>query len=138
MRAVLDTNILLSALLNAESTPGRVVDAWLRDDFVLVTHALQLGEIRAVTRRPHFRGRFRPAEAGRLVNLIHDNAEFVRRLSRVTRSDDPADDFLLAICAAGEADYLVTGDKPGLLVLESHGRTVILNARGFLDLLSRA
>src|ERR1700722_4590630 len=113
MRVVLDTNILLSALLNRESIPGRVVAAWLHDSFVLVTHVLQLDEIRTVTRRTRFRSRFRPAEAGRLVNLIQDNAEFVRRLPRVQRSDDAADDFLLAICEGASADYLVTGDKAG-------------------------
>lgn len=131
MRVVLDTNILLSALLNSESTPGRVVGAWLQDGFVMVTHAFQLDEIRTVTRRPRFRGRFRPADAGRLVNLIHGNAEFVRRLPLVRRSADPADDFLLAVCEAGDADYLVTGDKAGLLELRTHGRTAIVTARDF-------
>jgi uncharacterized protein len=135
MRVVLDTNILLSALLNNESIPGRIVGAWLHDRFVLMTHTLQLDEIRAITRRPHFRGRFRPAEAGRLVNLIHDNAEFVRRLPLVRRSADSADDFLLAVCEAGAADYLVTGDKAGLLELETHGHTAIVTARFFLDLI---
>jgi uncharacterized protein len=135
MRVVLDTNILLSALLNSESIPGRVVGAWLRDSFVLVTHPLQLDEIRAVTRRPRFRSRLRPAEAGRLVNLMHENAEFLRRLPPVGRSDDPADDFLLAICEAGSADYLVTGDKAGLLNLRNHQRTIIATARAFLDLI---
>ncbi len=135
MRVVVDTNVLLSALLNSESVPGRIVDAWLEDGFVLVTHALQLDEIRTVTRRPSFRGRFRPAEAGRLVNLIHDNAEFVRRLPRTQRSADPGDDFLLAMCEGGHADFLVTGDKTGLLALGTHGRTAILTARAFLDLI---
>lgn len=138
MRVVVDTNILLSALLNSEGTPGRVVDAWLQDRFVLITHALQLDEIRAVTRRQRFRGRFRPAEAGRLVNLIHDNAGFVRRLPPIRRSTDPADDFLLAVCEAGDADYLVTGDKADLLALKTHGRTAIVTARDFLAVLSRA
>lgn len=136
MRVVLDTNILLSALLNSEGIPGRVVDAWLRDGFTLVAHAIQLDEIRTVTRRPRFRGRFRPADAGRLVNLIHDNAEFVRRLPRVQRSTDTADDFFLAMCEAGNADYLVTGDKAGLLELKTHGRTAIVTARFFLDLIA--
>lgn len=136
MRVVLDTNILLSALLNSESIPGRVLDAWLYDRFILVMHELQLDEVRTVTRRPRFRSRFRPAEAGRLVNLIHDNAEFVRRLPRVRRSDDAADDFLLAMCETGAADYLVTGDKGGLLELGSHSATAIVAARRFLELIS--
>jgi len=135
MRVTLDTKILLSALLNIESIPGRIVNAWLLDGFVLVTHVFQLDEIRAVTRRPRFRARFRPAEAGRLVNLIHDNAEFVSRLSRVQRSADPADDFLLAVCETGNADYLVTGDKAGLLSLKTPGHTAIVTARDFLALL---
>ena len=58
-------------------------------------------------------------------------------LPRVRRSADPADDFLLALCEAGRADYLVTGDKTGLLVLGTHGGTTILTAREFLDRLGR-
>jgi len=134
MRVVLDTNIILSALLNSEGVPGHVLGIWLRKGFVLVTHALQLEEIRTVTRRPRFRGRFRPAEAGRLINLLN-NAEFVHRLPRIQRSTDPADDFLLAICEAGNADYLVTGDKPGLLALARHGRADIVTARQILDVI---
>jgi|SRR5215469_6279807 len=137
MRVVLDTNILLSALLNDESVPGRIVDAWLNDGFVLLTHTFQLDEFRIASRRPRFRGRFRPAEAGRLVNLINDGAEFLEGLPRVQRSADAADDFLLALCEVGGADYLVTGDKPGLLALQMHGRTAIVTAREFHELLMK-
>jgi len=38
-------------------------------------------------------------------------------LPRVEHSPDPTDDFLLALSEGGKADYLVTGDKSGLLVL---------------------
>ena len=61
----------------------------------------------------------------------------IDRLPLVRRSADAADDFLLALCEAGRADYLVTGDKTGLLVLGTHGRTTILTAREFLHLLGR-
>ena len=49
----------------------------------------------------------------------------------VRRSPDPTDDFLLAASEAGEADYLVTGDKSGLLSLVRHGRMRIVTAREF-------
>ena len=68
--------------------------------------------------------------------MIQDNAEFVRRLPLIRRSDDPADDFLLAMCEAGSTDYLVTGDKAGLLALGTHGRTAIVTARAFLDVIT--
>ena len=44
----------------------------------------------------------------------------------MTRSPDPNDDFLLAMAKAGKADYLVTGDKSGLLALHRHQGTQIV------------
>ncbi len=137
MRVVLDTNILLSALIRRDSVPGRILEAWFDDHFVLLTHALQLEELRTVTRRPQIRPLIRPAEAGRLVNQIRVHAELLTQLPPTRRSDDPADDFLLAMCDSGHADYLVTGDKAGLLNLATHRGTVILTARAFLDAITR-
>jgi hypothetical protein len=71
-----------------------------------------------------------------MVNQLRLHGELTERLPRVRRSDDPNDDFLLTLCEAGEADYLVTGDKAGLLALKSHGHTAIVTAREFLDLLT--
>lgn len=51
------------------------------------------------------------------------------------RSTDPSDDFLLALAAAGSADFLVTGDKRDLIGLETHGNTKIISARRFADIL---
>src|SRR5581483_11084182 len=59
---------------------------------------------------------------------IRKLAENVSDLPRVERSPDPADDFLLALAEAGRADYLVTGDKSGLLNLASHKATRIIAA----------
>ncbi len=72
----------------------------------------------------------------RLVNQIKKLAEQVLSLPSVARSTDPFDDYLLALSEAGQADYLVTGDKSGLLVLKTHGSTRILSAREFAVLLT--
>jgi predicted nucleic acid-binding protein len=56
----------------------------------------------------------------------------VGTLPRVKRSPDPTDDFLLALSEAGKADYLVTGDKSGLLALARHQTTRIICARDFV------
>ena len=53
--------------------------------------------------------------------------------------DDPDDDHVLA-CALAEvtrADFLVTGDKSGLLSLKKHGRTAIVSARKFLEVIRK-
>ncbi len=131
MRVILDTNILLSGLIAPSGVPGRLIDAWLDRRFTLVSHPLQLDEFRAVSRRDKIRALVRPSEAGRLVNQIAALAEMPERLPPVERSRDPRDDFLLALCEAGAADRLVTGDKNDLLVLQRHGAATIVTAAAF-------
>ena len=77
----------------------------------------------------------KPYKAGRLVNQMKRLAQDVGALPTVERSPDPSDDFLLALSQAGRADYLVTGDKSGLLALERHGATQIVTANAFAKLL---
>ena len=135
MRVILDSNVLLSALIRRDSVPGRIFEAWHEKRFDLLTHELQLEELRTVTRRPAFRAFFRPAVAGRLINQLRERAEILAYLPPTRRSNDPLDDFLLGICEAGDADYLVSGDKAGLLSLVRHRRTSIVTARRFLDVI---
>ena len=78
--------------------------------------------------------RIKPHKAGRLVNQVKKLAEDVDPLPRVERSPDPTDDFLLALSEGGKADYLVTGDKSGLLALDRHKATRIVTALEFAAL----
>ncbi|WP_420605482.1 putative toxin-antitoxin system toxin component, PIN family [Novosphingopyxis sp.] len=131
MRVILDTNILLSGLISPSGIPARLIDAWLDRKFTLISHAIQLDELREVTRRDKIRALVRPFEAGRLVNQIAVIADMPERLPPVERSRDPRDDFLLALCEAGKADWLVTGDKDDLLALVRHAETAIVTAAHF-------
>jgi putative PIN family toxin of toxin-antitoxin system len=120
MRAVLDTNILVSALLISSGHPAAIYGAWHEGRFTLLICEQQIEELRATLRKPALAERIKPYQAGRLINQIRELAEVVTSLPRVERSPDPTDDFLLALCEAGKADYLVTGDKSGLLALCLH------------------
>ena len=131
MRVILDTNILLSGLIAPGGVPARLIDAWLDGRFTLVSHSLQLDEFRAVSRRDKIRALVRPSEAGRLVNQIAALAYMPERLPPVERSRDPRDDFLLALCEAGAANRLVTGDKDDLLALQRHAAATIVTAAAF-------
>lgn len=131
MRVILDTNVLLSGLISPAGVPAGLIDAWLDDRFTLISHALQLDELRDVSRRDKIRALIRPSEAGRLVNQIAAIAEMPERLPAVQRSRDPRDDFLLGLCEAGRADWLVTGDKADLLALDRQGATRIVTASIF-------
>src|SRR5262245_32562425 len=131
MLVVLDTNILVSALLDGNSLPSHLLVLWREGKFNLLTAVEQLDELRRVTRYPRIRARLVPALAGRLLNEIRDVAFMVGGLPHVERSLDPYDNYLLAIAEAGLADYLVTGDKAGLLALGYHNRTRIVSVKDF-------
>jgi len=131
MRVILDTSILLSGLISPSGIPARLIDAWLDRKFTLVSHAIQLDELREVTRRDKIRALVRPFEAGRLINQIAVIADMLERWPPVERSRDPRDDFLLTLCEAGKADWLMTGDKDDLLALVRHAETAIVTAAHF-------
>ena len=81
------------------------------------------------------RARIIPSTVGRLIRDLRKLAEVLTRLPEVDRSADPADNFLLAMAEAGAADYLVSGDRRGVLDLGTHGVTQIIKAREFLTVL---
>lgn len=97
MRVVLDTNILVSALLAPKGHPAVIYRAWQEGRFTLLTCAEQLDELRATLRKPSVAERTKPYKAGRLVNEMKKLAEIVGSLPLVERSPDPTDDFLLAL-----------------------------------------
>lgn len=134
MRLVVDTNVLISALLSTASLPARLVVLWREGRFDLLTSPQQLDELVRVTRYPRIKERLAPALAGRLINEIRDMATVVERLPVVTASPDPDDNYLLAIATAGSADFLVSGDKRGLLEIERNGGVRIVTVRRLLIL----
>ncbi len=134
MRLVIDTNILISALLAETSLPAHLMVLWREGRFDLLTSPGQLDELMRVTRYPKIRERLVPALAGRLINELRDVAVSVGNLPAVNVSSDPHDDYLLAIATAGAADFLVTGDKRDLLTLRLYEGTKIITVRDFLVL----
>ena len=132
MRAVLDTNILCSALLTPGGLTDRLYRAWREGRFRLLTSEEQLEEFRRVTRYPRLKPFIEPAAAGAMCNELRCLAVLIGKLPVVDASRDPGDNFLLAMAQAGEADVLVTGDKHDLLSLKVFQRTRIITARHFL------
>jgi putative PIN family toxin of toxin-antitoxin system len=134
MRLVVDTNILISALLAGSSLPAHLIVLWREGRFDLLTSAEQLDELMRVTRYPKIRERLAPALAGRLINELRDIAVVVSDLPVVSVSPDPYDNYLLAIASAGAADFLVTGDKRDLLELKLYEGIRIITVRDFLTM----
>ncbi len=117
MRVVLDSNVLVSALITRGTPPDRLYRAWLRNEIELVTCAAQIDELADVLSRPRLRRYVDPADAAGLVSDIRLRAIVIRDMPIPKRSPDPKDDAILAAAVAGQAELVVSGDKPGLLAL---------------------
>ncbi len=135
MIAILDTNILISALFDPNSTPALLVEYWEAERFELLTCEEQLWEFRRVSRYPKVAARLSAPRAGKMVLRMRKLARLIDHLKKVDISRDPADNYLLALAEAGKADYLVTGDKADLLAIGRHGSTKIVSVRGFAQTL---
>ncbi len=135
MRVILDTNVLLSALIRVDSKPYKLVHAWLDGRFELVSSDAQLEELRRVSRYEQVRRHFEPAEIGWLINRIRERAFLLKRLPKVDVADDPGDNYLLAMAAASQAEYLATGDKSDLLALKQHRGTRLVTVQELVSTL---
>ena len=111
MRAVLDPNVLISALLSPSGAPAQLLRAWQQGRFELIvsTHVLQ--ELRRALGYQKLRRRIAPEEAADFAGWLTQTAETVRDPASppTTRSADPGDDYLLAL-AEQERAALVSGD----------------------------
>jgi hypothetical protein len=131
MRVVLDTNVLLSALISPHGAPDTIYRAWRAAKFEVVTSRVQLDELRRASRYPKFQTVLQPHQVGTMINNLQ-RAIILSQLSSKVEADDPDDAFLLAMAIAGDADYLVTGDRrAGLLQKGSLGRTRIITPAAF-------
>ena len=136
MRVILDTNVLLGALISPHGAPDTIYRAWRAARFELVTSTAQLDELRRVSRYPKLKTILPAHRVGTMVNNMQ-RAIVLGTLQPPPDGldlNDPNDLFLLSMALASEADYLVTGDRrAGLLQLGSAGRTRIVSPVTFCN-----
>jgi len=132
MHIVLDTGILVAALITRNTPPDLIYQAWRKKKFELITSEWQLSEFRRVSRYPKLRKYLIPSEAGSMINGLRYQALVLTDLPTLEISPDPDDNPVLAMAVASEADFLVSGDKRDLLALKIIEKTKIVTARNFL------
>jgi putative PIN family toxin of toxin-antitoxin system len=132
MRAVLDTNVIVSAVLSGGSPPDLVLRAWRKEAFQLVTSAPLLRELEIVLRRDHIAGRlgWLPGDRRAFIGSLRGGAIMVipeKRLEAVLA--DPSDNRVLEAAVAAQADYVVSGDQHLLTLKTCEGVQIVTPAR---------
>lgn len=134
MRAVLDPNVLISALLSPAGPPAQVVLAWDAGRFELIASPRLINELADVLARPKFRRWIDASDAVEFVSRVQEGALLeADPPPSPGLTGDPGDDYLVALARA-EADYLVSGDSHLTGLAEPD--PPVLTPRQFLDRLA--
>jgi putative PIN family toxin of toxin-antitoxin system len=114
-RFVFDTNVLVSALLVAESLPALALHHAETTGTVLYSEESS-AELFSVLTRPKLARYIDQEDIEIIIEKMYQAWEKVPILRRITACRDPHDDMFLELAVSGQADALVTGDAD-LLVL---------------------
>src|SRR5580765_5959005 len=108
MRAVIDTNVLVSGIINPHGSPGRVVDSIVSQTITVLYDDRILLEYRDVLLRPFFG--FQASDVNVLVDFIEFSGEQTTAGPVDIVLPDPTDMPFLEVAIAGSADAFVTGN----------------------------
>ncbi|MCL4487043.1 MAG: putative toxin-antitoxin system toxin component, PIN family [Chloroflexi bacterium] len=133
IRAVVDTNIMIRALIKPHGTVGPVLSQLALGSYVIVYSESMLDELIAKLALPRIRTKYAIDDESTetTVALLAIRGELVRPTRNVKVCRDPKDDMLIEAALAGNARYLVTGDED-LLVLKNYEAVRIVTPRTFL------
>jgi len=133
MRAVVDTGILISALILPRGTIRNVLHALRDRRFVPIYSTPMMVEVIDVLGRPKIQAKYcvQPNDIAEVINLIRLRGELVIPKRTINACRDPKDNKFLEAALAGEADVIVTGDND-LLVLHPFEKIDILRPAEFL------
>lgn len=133
MRIVLDTNVLIAALLSPFGAPAQLLDLVLAEELMLLLDDRILAEYHEVARRPKFG--FAEPDLARVLDAISMLAEQVSARPLDVTLPDPGDLPFLEVAAAGSADSLVTGNARHFVARRGRHSVYVATPRDVLDLL---
>tara|TARA_Y100000310_G_scaffold329346_1_gene399005 strand:- start:106 stop:516 length:411 start_codon:yes stop_codon:yes gene_type:complete len=136
MRIVLDTNIFISGIFWTSSPSGKIILAWRRGVFMLITSNPILKEL--VDKLSSFKIEMDKQMIEEWKQIIVQNAIVVKPSMKLNIvKDDPDDNMFLEAAIEGNADYIVSQDKH-LLKVSTYKNVKILTPKDFLGLLNRS
>ena len=134
MKAVLDTNVIVSAALTPHGVCAQILDLLVDGAFVVCVDDRLLDEYDTVLRRPGLR--IVAEEADIVLELVRSAAEIVSAFPLPAKPPDPTDLPFLEVADAAAA-ILVTGNKRHFPP-SACGRVTVLSPAEFLGLLRRS
>lgn len=129
MTVVLDTNVLVSAILKPRSTPARILRLVIQGDIELVANEAIITEYTQVLGRPKFN--LDPGDVAPILEFIRRHAVRAPSLPESFELPDVNDEPFLEAALAVRADALVTGNRKHYPPELCKGQTVLTPRRFF-------
>jgi putative PIN family toxin of toxin-antitoxin system len=127
-RIVVDTNIMVGAIMKPTGASNKILDMWIQGRLTLLVTERILDEYRTILSQKWLK----PDRVRELSRHMSEFAEVVDPKERVYEiKDDPSDNRFLECAAEGEADYIISSDQH-LLALKRFRRTEIVRPTQFL------
>ncbi len=136
MRVVVDSNVVVSALLSPHGPPAQVLRLVLQGDLCLLFDVRVLAEYREVLARPRFG--FDPDDIRAVLDGLEAGGEAVMTRPLTVRLPDPDDLPFLEVAVAGRTDALVTGNPRHFRPLSGEHGVRIMAPRELVDYLGGA
>ena len=136
MRAVLDTNVIISATISRTGPPAQIIRAWIDGEFELVVSDRLLSEIWRSLGYSKIAKRVDAAEANELIEVLERNATLIADPTEppAVSSRDHADDFLISLAETASA-LVVSGDGD---LLQLSGQIPVMSPLQFIETLQQA
>jgi len=130
IRAVIDTNIIIRAVIKPQGTVGPVLRLLRNGDYILLYSDPLLTELADVLNRPRIRDKYglSTEDIETVLALILLRGEAVTIIRRIEVCRDPKDNMILEAAVAGGADWIVSGDDDLLTIREFEGIPVVVPA----------
>ena len=133
MRAVVDTNVLASALIRRQGVAGQVLQHLRDGRFTIIYSVPLLVELVEVLSRPQIQQKYNilSDDITALINLIRLRGELVSPNRQIDACRDPEDNRILEAAVECNADAIVSGDAD-LLDMREFEAIPILRVAEFL------
>ena len=134
MIVVLDTNVIISALLSSTGAPAEILSRWENNEFEVEVSTQLLAELGRALHYPKIARylKLSDEEIGRFLRRYVASATLIipqENLAVITQ--DPDDNRVLECAVDANASFIVTGDDH-LLELQEYQGIVILSPAAFL------
>ena len=130
-RFVVDTNVLVSALLMKKSVARDCLDKAKESGEILLSLEV-IEELYDVLGRPAFDRYIDEDDRIRFLNLLVKESTLVEITEKIKECRDPKDDKFLELAVNGKADFIISGDGD-LQVLHPFRKISIVSPRDFLE-----